>query len=299
MAPVDSDSAVVSRVPRRVRIALAQLAPMLGDVAVNASWHEERIVAARQAAADVIVFPELSLTGYYLRDIVPDVALAADSPLLGRLADAAGDMALAVGFVEAGTGDRYYNSAAWFEHGRLVHVHRKVYLPTYGMFDERRYFAAGDRFRAFESPALGRVGVLVCEDLWHVSAAAIYQADEVDWLVCLANSPARGVSGPEVDTADTYRHVTRSYATLLGAGVIVVNRAGVEEGLCFWGGSSVVGPGGDVLGQAAPFDPDLLYVDVDLGEFRRERLMTPLGRDTRLDVTWAEIDRIRRRRFSE
>lgn len=290
----------VAAVPaRRVRVALAQLAPTLGNVELNAQWHEEQILAAKEAGAQLIVFPELSLTGYYLRDIVPDVALDANGPLLARLAAVAGDMGLVIGFVEAGERDRYYNSAVWFERGQLVQVHRKVYLPTYGLFDERRYFAAGHRFRALESAVLGRVGLLVCEDLWHVSAAAIYQADEVDWLVCVANSPARGVSGPEVDTAETYRIVTRTYATLLGAGVIVVNRAGVEEGLCFWGGSMVVGPSGEVLGQAPAFDSALTIVDVDLGDLRRQRIMTPLGRDSRPEVTLAEFTRMQRRRYEE
>lgn len=299
--PVTSiaDSAAASAPSRRVRVALAQLAPTLGNLELNARWHEEQIGAARAAGAQLIVFPELSLTGYYLRDIVPDVAIPVNSPILTRLADAAGDLGLVVGFVEAGAGDRYYNSAAWFERGRLVQVHRKVYLPTYGLFDERRYFAAGHRFRALESSVLGRVGILVCEDLWHVSAAAIYQADEVDWLVCLANSPARGVSGPEVDTAETYRIVSRTYAKLLGAGVIMVNRAGVEEGLCFWGGSLVVGPSGEVLGEAPAFDPSLTIVEIDRGEIRRQRIMTPLGRDSRPEVTLAEFARLQRRRYED
>ncbi len=284
---------------RCLRIALAQLAPTLGNLAVNAGWHEQQIAAAKAAGANLIVFPELSLTGYYLRDIVPDVALTPTDPLLERLAALAGDAGLVVGFVEAGEGDRYYNSAAWFESGRLVHVHRKVYLPTYGLFDERRYFAAGRRFRALQSPLLGRVGLLVCEDFWHLSAAAIYQADDVDWLVCIANSPARGVSGPEVETAETYRTVARTYATLLGAGVVVVNRAGVEEGLCFWGGSLVIGPGGDVVGQAPPLDPALTLIEVDPAELRRQRIMTPLSRDSRLEVTLAELSRIQRQRYEE
>ena len=93
------------------------------------------------------------------------------------------------------SGHQFYNAAFYAEGGRLTHVHRKVYLPTYGLFEEQRYFAAGKRFQAFDTERFGRVGLLVCEDLWHVSAVAIMQAEEVDVLVCIINSPARGVDG--------------------------------------------------------------------------------------------------------
>ena len=106
------------------------------------------------------MFPELSLTGYYLRDIVPDAALQLDSPEIGRLIEAAGDATVVFGFVEQDARHRFYNSAAVIEAGRIRHVHRKVYLPTYGLFDEQRYFAAGHRVQAFATPRLGRVGVI-------------------------------------------------------------------------------------------------------------------------------------------
>src|SRR5689334_15673373 len=115
------------------RIALAQIAPKLGDLAGNLEQHQKQIVAAKQQNADLIVFPELSLTGYFLRDMVPDVALAADADALRDLADAAGDAALVVGFVEESLDRRFYNSAFFAEDGHILHVHRKVYLPTYGL----------------------------------------------------------------------------------------------------------------------------------------------------------------------
>lgn len=296
--PASHASPATSAVPGRLQVALAQIAPQLGNLDFNLDLHESTIAAARDAGAGLIVFPELSLTGYYLRDIVPDVAIPADDRRLARLALAAGDAPTVVGFVERGAGDRCYNSAAWLEGGEVRHVHRKVYLPTYGLFDEGRYFASGSRFRAFDS-RIGRVGLAICEDFWHVSVAAIYQAEDVDWLICPANSPARGVSTEEVDTADTYLHVARTYAELLGAGVVVANRAGVEEGLCFWGGSFVIGPDGRRLGRAPAFDPALTCVSVDRAEWRRRRIAVPLGRDSRLDVTLTELQRIQRRRDDE
>jgi len=146
---------------------MAQIAPVLAHRERNLALHLEQIEAARRQGADLVVFPELSLTGYFVRDMVPDVAIRAASPAIGRLMEAAGPTALVVGFVEESAQHRFYNSALLAEEGRIVHVHRKVYLPTYGLFDEQRYFAAGERIEAFDTARFGRVGLLICEDFWH------------------------------------------------------------------------------------------------------------------------------------
>ncbi|MFV1967093.1 MAG: nitrilase-related carbon-nitrogen hydrolase [Pirellulaceae bacterium] len=284
---------------RQLRIALAQTAPLLGDRSRNLQHHATQIEAARAAEADLVVFPELSLTGYFLRDMVPDVSLSVAAAEIDKLAAHSGDMDLVFGFVEQSGDYHFYNSAAYAEGGAVRHVHRKVYLPTYGLFDEQRYFAAGRRIRAFDTKRFGRVGLLICEDLWHLSAAAIMQAEEVNLLICVANSPARGVQGDDVRTASIYGHVCRTYARLLGAIVVLVNRVGFEDGLCFWGGSMVVGPGGDLLAQAPQLDESLTVATLDLADLRRERIITPLGRDAQLLLTLEELKRIKRRRYEE
>jgi predicted amidohydrolase len=263
----------------------------------NLALHIEQIEAARRQHADLIVFPELSLTGYFIRDMVPDLAISPEGPEIRRLIEAAGPMALVVGLVEESPRHRFYNASLWAEGGRVVHVHRKVYLPTYGLFDEQRYFAAGERFLAFNTVRFGRVGILVCEDFWHLSAAAIMQAEEVDLLICAANSPARGVDGEKVRTAETYEQLAKTFAQLLGAAVVVVNRVGFEDGLCFWGGSMAVGPNGQSVAQAPMFDPALCVAGFDPAELRRQRLMVPLARDERLLVTIEEFNRIKRQRY--
>jgi len=280
-----------------LRVAMAQVAPRLADRQRNLAMHLRQIEAARQQQADLVIFPELSLTGYFVRDMVPEVALPRDSAEIASLVEAASPSALVAGFVEESPQHRFYN-AAWFaEQGRIIHVHRKVYLPTYGLFDEQRYFAAGERIEAFDSASFGRVGLLICEDFWHLSAAAIMQAEEVDLLICVANSPARGVAGQEIRTAETYRIMASTFAQLLGAVVIVVNRVGFEDGLCFWGGSRIVGPDGSVLAAAPMLDESLTLGTIDLAELRRQRMITPLGRDERLLLTIEELQRIKRRRY--
>ena len=284
---------------QQLRIALAQIAPLLGDRSQNLQVHTSQIEAARDADADLVVFPELSLTGYFLRDMVPDVSLPGTAAEIAELATRSGDMDLVFGFVEQSEDYHFYNSAAYAESGSVRYVHRKVYLPTYGLFDEQRYFAAGHRIRAFDTARFGRVGMLICEDLWHLSAAAIMQAEQVNLLICLANSPARGVQGDDVRTAAFYECVCRTYALLLGAVVVLVNRVGFEDGLCFWGGSMVVGPGGDVLTQAPQLDESLTVATLDLADLRRERIITPLARDEQLLLTLEELKRIKRRRYED
>ncbi len=278
-------------------MALAQISPVLGDRPRNLELHVQQIEAARRQQADLIVFPELSLTGYFVRDMVPDVALNPAGPEVGRLIEAAGAASLVAGLVEESPRHRFYNAAFFAEGGRIVHVHRKVYLPTYGLFDEQRYFAAGERIEAFDTARFGRVGILICEDFWHLSAAAIMQAEEVDLLICVANSPARGVEGPKIHTAETYDQITKAFAQLLGATVVMVNRVGFEDGLCFWGGSMVVGPDGRTIAQAPMLDPSLTVAVFDPAELRRQRLIAPLARDERLLLTIEEFNRIKRQRY--
>lgn len=290
--------AAPTRRPKR-RVAICQIAPHLGDRARNLEIHLTQIEEARRQGADLIVFPELSLTGYFLRDMVPDVALSVHAPEIQHLAKATGDAAVILGFVEQGGHDRFYNAALYAEGGEVRFVHRKVFLPTYGLFDEKRYFWPGDRLRAFDSARFGRVGLLICEDFWHLSALAVMQAEAIDLLVCISNSPARGVRGERVATAETYDRLTRAYAEMLGANVVFAHRVGFEDGLCFWGGSMVVAPDAEVLAQAPYFDESLLVADFDPTELRRQRLISPLSRDEQLLLLVEELQRIKRQRYEQ
>jgi len=295
--PRESTSAPHERAAGPLRVAMAQIAPVLGDQKRNLQLHLDHIEEARRRHADLIVFPELSLSGYFVRDMVPELAMCPDSPEIQQLLEAAGKVAIVAGFIEETPQHRFYNTAFFAEGGRIVHLHRKVYLPTYGLFDEQRYFAAGHRIEAFDTAGFGRVGILICEDFWHLSAAVIMQAEEVGLLICVANSPARGVEGPEIHTAETYEQLSSTYAQLLGAMVVVVNRVGFEDGLCFWGGSRIVGPDGRRIAEAPKFDESLCVSVVDPAAIRRQRLLAPLARDERLLVTIEELQRIKRRRY--
>jgi len=273
------------------RVGLAQMTPILGDVQANLALHRQWIERARQQSVDLLMFPELSLTGYHLRDLVPDVALKADSTALTELSRAAGDMSLVVGFVEESPSFRFHVSASYLEGGRTLHTHRKAYLPTYGMFDEERYLDAGDRVRVFQS-RFGPCALLICEDMWHPSVPYLTANEGAFFLLCIANSPARGLSGSSVDAAQVYERLCRVYAQFFQVWVIFVNRVGFEEGVNFWGGSMVVNPMGDVTAQAPLMDEHLLVAEVDQAEIRRARVFAPLLASERLDLTLRELGRI-------
>lgn len=275
--------------------ALLQIKPKLGRVQDNLELIRSQVEQAIDRKADLAVLPELALTGYFLKDLVPEVALSLDSPEIVALREMSRRISLAVGFVEVTRDYHFYNSAAWFEDGELKHLHRKVYLPTYGLFDEQRYLARGDRFRAFDT-RFGRVGLLVCEDMWHLSAPYLLAMDGATTLVCLSSSPGRGVDEQQLGTAAAWRNLTTATARFLTCRVLYANRVGYEDGVAFWGGSHAVAPSGELIAQAAEFEEALVLADLRDAELRRERIASPLVRDENLCISLRELGRIERER---
>ncbi len=274
---------------------LAQIKPKLGCVADNLSLIEERVEEARKTKADLIVFPELALTGYFLKDLVPEVARRTDSPEIKRLAELSRGISICVGFVEVTDDYRFFNSALYLEDGDIRHLHRKVYLPTYGLFDEQRYLAHGERFRAFDSK-FGRMGVLICEDMWHLSSSYVLAMDGASTLVCLSSSPGRGIEGETLGSANAWQKLTSTTAMFLNCRVLYCNRVGYEDGVNFWGGSEYIAPSGDSLARGKLLDEDSVIASVDEGSLRRERIFSPMLRDENLFVTMQELRRIERER---
>jgi predicted amidohydrolase len=278
------------------------MTPRLGDLAANVERHLDLLRGASAAGAGLAVFPELSLTGYFLKDLVTEVAVRIDGPELGALAEAVRGIDAVVGCILESDDHRFHNAAVHLSGGRVAHVHRKVYLPTYGLFDEARYVAAGSRFRAYDGPpgsaggAPWRAGILICEDLWHPSSAYLLARDGVDVIICPSSSPGRGVgSGAELGTAQSYDVMTRTYAQLFTAYVVYCNRVGYEDGVNFWGGSRVVDPEGHVLGEPAGREEGLSLHRLDPAAVRRARIANPMLRDERHDVVDAECRRLRHR----
>lgn len=265
------------------RVAVCQMRPRLGALDPNFEAHHEWLDRAATARADLAVFPELSLVGYFLRDHTPDIALRLDDPRVQRLVARSRERSVLFGLVEESDDHRFYNSAVFAEDGRILHVHRKVHLCDYGIFEEKRYFAAGNRFEPVVSKH-GRFGVLVCEDAWHLPSAWLHFLAGADALLIPSASPARGFDAPddaELSSQAAWRTLTTALGRFLQTWVVYANRTGFEDGALFWGGSLIVSPFGHAAAEAPGAEEALLVGRLDDDPLRRARIATPLRRDAR------------------
>ena len=278
----------------KITIALAQINTHLGDVQSNLSKHFSLIKEARGSGVDLLVFPELSLTGYALQDLTPMAANrpTADDPVFKQLVQASHELDLVVGFVDEDKRHRFYIAAAYISKGEILHVHHKVYLPTYGLFDEGRFFAWGDNVCAFDTQ-FGRVGILICEDFWHASPPYLLWLDGADLMIFTSASPGRGLTDqPQLESARWVEHINRAYASVFTNYVAHANRVGFEDGLNFWGGSTIFDPDGNLIVKG-PYHEEALVIDeIDLQQLHRTRARLPLLRDERTMLVMREMQRI-------
>jgi predicted amidohydrolase len=278
----------------RLTLALAQINTRLGDVEANLEKHLKIIDEARGRGADLVLFPELSLTGYGLQDLASSVARrpTSDDPVFRRLLKASREIDVLLGFVEADLRQRFYVSAAYLSQGEVLHIHRKVYLPTYGLFDEGRFFAMGNQIRAFTT-RFARCGVLICEDFWHASPPYLLWLDGADLMFFLSASPGRGLNQSQrLESARWVEQINQAYASLFTAFVAHTNRVGFEDGLNFWGGATVFDPNGNLVARGPYHEEALTCAEIDLDQLHRTRARLPLLRDERTALTQRELERI-------
>lgn len=273
------------------RLVVAQTNPTLGDLRANLEEHLGTVDAAL-GAADLVLFPELSLTGYFLRDQVEEVALRPDDALLRPLVEQSRRISIAFGFVERSPEGRLYNALGFLEGGRFLGIHRKVHLVSYGLFDEGRDFAAGDRFQTIVSRH-GRFGPLICEDMWHMPSAYSYFLDDADALLVSSASPARGVEepGPGLASERTWNLLLSASALLYRTWVAFSSRVGWEDGLGFSGGSRVLDPYANVRASVVDREAGVLSATLDSATLRRARSELPLRRDERPEILAAGLAR--------
>ncbi len=267
---------------RSLRAALCQVKPRKGNVQAN-------IAAVRNAlvpGADIAIFPETVLSGYFVEGAALEVALSPEG-----LVDALGappegcDGDVVIGFYERGR-TSVRNSIAYLTPGdgryEIVHVHRKVFLPTYGIFEEARFVEPGREVRAFET-RFGRVGMMICEDLWHSLTPTILALDGADLLFCGCASPARGYEAARSRPANLaeWDRIAARTAKEHGVFVLLSHLAGSEGGKLFAGGSTAWGPDGTLLGRGPLFGDGSTPVTLDLHEITRVRTEAPFLSDLR------------------
>ncbi|NOT08290.1 MAG: NAD+ synthase [Gemmatimonadales bacterium] len=294
-----------------LRIAIAQQKPRKGDYPHNLARLGEvfRALAGDAEPADLLVLPETALTGYFVEGAVRELAKSADDFFADLSAAHRGSGAppldIVAGFFELHD-DRLHNAALAATLGGpdagVRHIHRKVFLPTYGVFDEERFVEPGKSVRAFDT-SWGRAAVVVCEDAWHSLVPTIAAVDGAQLLIVVSASPARGLhpeKGGEERPASLLRweRTAQAIAGEHGMYVALAQLVGFEGGKGFPGGSLVVGPRGDVLARAKVFEEDLLLVTVDLGEIARARADMPLLSDLEMRLPHL-LDELEGRRDSE
>jgi predicted amidohydrolase len=280
---------------------LYQFAPRLRDPDANLRRIAEVVSDAR---ADIVLTPELSVTGYALGDDAAHhaVRLEAGEPIPfvaapDRLALRDSPCQTVLGLVEKGDGGAPFNAAAVCHHGAVRFRHRKLYLPTYGMFDEARFFGRGDAIRPYDAARGWRLGVLVCEDLWHPGVVYALAAAHIQALLVLAAAPGRGVwegseSGGVFQSAAVWERIARVTAEQYGIYVALANRTGVEGAVTFAGGSLVVGPSGEVLARAGEQDETVLRVVLSPAEIERARRPWSHARDDDARLVVRELHRL-------
>jgi predicted amidohydrolase len=277
-----------------LRLRIEQFAPALADPAANLGFIARAQADAAADGVHLVVTPELSVTGYDVRDAVHSLAVPESPHPFPALADGPD---VVVGAIERDAAFVPYNGMLHLRGGTVLHRHRKVYLPTYGMFDEARWFGAGQHVRAYDAGGGWRVGLLVCEDLWHPGLAWLLATQGANLLIAQSAAAGRGswdggVNGGRFASWDAWEHLARAAAIAYGVYVVLANRVGVEGPLCFAGGSMIVGPDGAVIARADDLAEDRITADLSLEAVAAARRPYAHARDDDPHMMARELARV-------
>ncbi|GAA1672414.1 carbon-nitrogen hydrolase [Fodinicola feengrottensis] len=275
-----------------MRVLLGQLASALGDVDANLNTATKVVAEAAAQDVDLVVFPELFLHGYALGRIGDDRSIPATDERLRELSTLGPDVL--IGYHEDG-GSRTYNTASYLCAGRTVHPHRKLFLPTYLTWEERKHVNPGQSMRSYDTP-FGRMATLLCNDAWQAVLPWLAVQDGAEVLLVPTNSatspdPAR-TEPVSLDTVIYWQQLLISIARMQQCWVVFVNRVGIEAGVTFWGGSQVINPSGEIIGAAPKWHQAMHVVDIDVHAAKRRRRSMPLVNEARLGLIGREIDRL-------
>jgi predicted amidohydrolase len=277
----------------KAKLRIAQIDCTLANFDENLQRHCILAESAARDGIDAIVFPELSLSGYNVQDAAQDIAMHIEDARLAPLRELSRKVTIICGGIELSDDYGVYNSAFMFEDGTGQSIHRKIYLPTYGMFEELRYFSAGQQIRTAGSKRLGCIGVAICEDFWHVSLPYLLAHQGAQLLFVLMSSPLRlspGSGTPAI--VNQWQTIASTYAFLFSSYVACVNRVGNEDSFTYWGNSSLTGPEGNALCTAPLFEPHVMDAVVDFADIKRTRLHSSHFLDEDLRLISAELNDI-------
>ncbi len=274
-----------------LHVAVAQIESVLGDIEANLRKHLEVIEAARGAGVEVLLFPELSLTGHSAGADTLRLAMDRRHPFITEIARAAGDMCTVFGLVEEDRAAQFYNAAIAVRHGKILFLHRKINLATYGKLDDGKHFAAGRQVKTFDLAAPWCASLLICADTWNPALVHLAVMQGITLLLAPISSAVEAV-GPEFDNSLGWDTNLRFYATTYGMPIMMANRVGREGDLTFWGGSRILDPFGRPLASAAGSGEALLRAQLDFEPVRRARFLLPTLRDSNSPLLLREMERV-------
>jgi len=273
-----------------MKIGAAQFASVTGDVDANVDIHLDWIARGHNEKLDLLVMPELSLTGHYGTKTLLQSSITSSAPQLTRLAEAAGNMAVVVGYIEEGLAAQFYITAAVLKNGNVEHLHRKVNLATYGNLEEGKYFATGRFIEPYTIDENWRAGLLICADLWNPALTHLAFLRGATLMITPVSS-AIEVSGTAFDNPSGWEMAMRFYSMIYGAPSIMVNRCGMEDDVSFWGGSRIVDPFGKELAVAGRGE-ELITAKLDFDQVRKARYQLPTVRDSNIALVHSETTRL-------
>lgn len=264
---------------QEIKLALAQISSKRENKKENLQKIEKVTKKAKGQDADLIIFPELSLTGYVLRDQIYELAEIIPGPSTKKIVELAKKTGLHIIFgmpeLSEKTRATIYNTAVFVGPNGYIGKYRKMYLPTHSVFEEKRYFRPGYQPAAFNTP-VGNIGIFICYDIFFPEVFRLTRLKGAELMVCISASPAVRRSYFEILTAARALENTAFLA--------YVNLAGLEDGLQFWGGSRLLGPTGDLLAKAEYDEEDLVLSEVDYSDIRHAETFIPTLRDLRPEL---------------
>ncbi len=265
--------------PEKINIALAQISCEVGDKKHNANLIKKNVKKARQRGADLVVFPELSLTGYVTRDVAYELAEPIPGPSTRLLEELAKTEKAYVVFGMLERSDRVhavlYNTAVLLGPEGFIGKYRKMHLPTHSVFEEKRYFRLGYEAPVFETD-IGRLGLTICYDVFFPEISRLLRLKGAQLLICISASPAVRRRFFEILTA--------ARAVENTSFLVYVNLVGIEDGLQFWGGSRLIAPNGSIIAQAKHDEEDLVLGTIDYADLKRVEVFVPTLRDLRPEL---------------
>jgi len=276
--------------PEKITVGAAQIATVPEDIEANLETHLELIAQARAHGCDLLVFPELSLTGYTLSDRSFRLARSRHSKVIRQIAEASQGLTTQFGFIEEGPAAQYYNATLAVRDGEIHHLHRKVNLPSYGNLDENKHFATGRFMETAKLDDTWRYAILICADAWNPALVHLAAMNGATLLSVPISSSINAVEG-EFSNPNGWDLAVRFYAMMYGMPVVMTNRVGTEGSNHFWGGSAIIDAHGRIVTQADD-EATLLTAELDYNQVREARFHLPTVRDSNFALIQREVNRL-------